>query len=237
MIYSNGVLYNQAITRILFCPPMRWGNYVIAGTVTNIADSAFQYSGLSGVVIPDSVVSIGHHAFSEGYGITNITVGSGVTTIGYAAFNACQSLTSICFPGKVSAIGDSAFMNCTQLTRLMFGGNAPTVPSVYVFYNCNAYVYYRPNTSGWGAQLGSLYAFPWNPEVQTAGPDFGLKNGKFGFTITGLENIPLAIEATTNLATGNWQLASICTLTNGSIYFADEESATQPVRFYRIRWP
>ena len=61
-----------------------------------IADNAFyDYSGLTSIIIPDSVTSIGDYAFSGCSGLKSVTIGNGVTYIGDYAFGYCSGLTSI----------------------------------------------------------------------------------------------------------------------------------------------
>jgi hypothetical protein len=60
---------------------------------------------------------------------------------------------------------------------------------------------------------------------------------QFGFTITGTANIPLAVEACSNLGSATWTALQTCTLTNGSIYFSDPNWGNYPARAYRIRSP
>ena len=57
---------------------------------------AFCYcSGLTSVVIPNSVTSIGTSAFSDCYGLTSVVIPNSVTSIGEYAFSYCSGLTSI----------------------------------------------------------------------------------------------------------------------------------------------
>jgi len=60
---------------------------------------------------------------------------------------------------------------------------------------------------------------------------------QFGFTITGSANIPIAVEACSNLASASWAALQTCSLTNGSIYFSDPQWTNYPTRIYRIRSP
>lgn len=54
---------------------------------TKLRDSIFsQYSSLTKVAIPSSVISIGNEAFYNCRSLTNITIGNGVTSIGGVAF-------------------------------------------------------------------------------------------------------------------------------------------------------
>ena len=74
----------------------------------------------------------------------------------------------------------------------------------------------------------------WNPVMQTGDGRFGVQSNQFGFTITGAANIPIAIEACTNLAAPAWTQLLTGTLTNGSLYFNDPAWTNYPARFYRI---
>jgi hypothetical protein len=63
-------------------------------------------------------------------------------------------------------------------------------------------VYCLPGTTGWtnfAAEQGVPVVL-WYPQIQTNDANFGLKDNQFGFDITGTTNVPIVIEATTNLA-------------------------------------
>jgi hypothetical protein len=77
----------------------------------------------------------------------------------------------------------------------------------------------------------------WNPSIQTTDASFGVLSNQFGFTISGTTNIPLVVEACTNLVSASWTPLQTCTLTNGSIYFSDPQWTISPTRFYRLRSP
>jgi hypothetical protein len=123
-----------------------------------------------------------------------------------------------------------------------FKGDAPTpgtfMPGpVYVFGGDDpTTVYYLPRTSGWGATYAGRPAVLWNPLAQTNDSSFGVRQNRFGFNITGTRDIPILVEATTNLAAPWFPLQS-STLTNGLIYFSDGQWTNYPGRFYRIRSP
>lgn len=70
------------------------------------------------LVIPDSITSIGDHAFSGCSSITSITIPNSITFIGNDAFRNCNSLTSINIPDSVISIGMQAFLNCKSLTNV-----------------------------------------------------------------------------------------------------------------------
>ena len=64
--------------------------------VTNIADKAFyDYSGITSVIIPDSVTTIGQYAFYRCSNLTEVDLGDGVTKIGNYAFSGCTKVDSV----------------------------------------------------------------------------------------------------------------------------------------------
>jgi len=101
----------------------------------------------------------------------------------------------------------------------------------------NATDYYLPRTTGWGTTFGGRPTVLWNPSIQTTNASFGVRTNQFGFTITGTANIPIVVEASTDLASASWTSLQTCTLTNGLIYFSDPQWTNHPARFYRLRSP
>ncbi len=99
----------------------------------------------------------------------------------------------------------------------------------------NAMGYYLFGKTGWGSIYSGLPTVLWNPQVQRGDGSFGVLAGQFGFKIAGTTNIPIVVEACTNLNGGAWVQLQSVTLTNGSFYFADPQWTNYPGRFYRIR--
>ena len=62
-------------------------------------------SGCKNTIIPNSVTSIGSHAFYRCTGLTSVTIPNSVTTIGNYAFYGCTGLTSVTIPNSVTSIG------------------------------------------------------------------------------------------------------------------------------------
>ena len=91
-------------------------------------------TGLTSVIIPNSVTTIGDYAFYVCTGLTSVVIPNSVTTIGKYAFKSCTGLTSVTIPNSVTTIGDWAFKECTGLTTLNFNA-----------INCSGFVYgYNP---------------------------------------------------------------------------------------------
>jgi hypothetical protein len=138
---------------------------------------------------------------------------------------------------NVMSIANNAFDSCTGLKAVYFEGNAPTAGAMIFSYAFNVIVYYLPGTTGWTSTFKSRPALLWNPQARSGGPNFGVRTNRLGFDITGTANLPIAVEAGTNLASPSWVVLASCTLTNGSVYFSDPDWTKYPARFYRIRSP
>jgi hypothetical protein len=204
--------------------------------VTSIGDWAFEFSTLTSLTIPDGVTNIGDYAFEFCTSLANVTIPASVTDIGDYAFEVCVSLTSVTIPDGVTNIGDYAFDYCTSLNSIYFTGNAPTADST-VFESDLATVYYLPGTTGWSNPFAGLPALLWNPLIQTSDASFGVQSNEFGFNITGTANIPIVVEAATNLASPLWTTLTNINLANGLFYFSDPHWTNYPERYYRIASP
>ena len=113
-------------------------HFVFPEYITNIGDSAFSNTMLSGaLIIPDDVESIGADAF-YGTFITSLQLPSKLKSIGGSAFNGCQVLTgTLTLPEGLERIGDWAFSGCSSLTgELVLPAGLKEIPSD-CFYCCN----------------------------------------------------------------------------------------------------
>ena len=131
------------------------------GSVTAIGNLAFyNCDGLTDIVIPDKIVSVGASAFEDCAMLADITIGNQVASIGNSAFLGCTALTDVVIPdsvttmgvyvfsgctalksvtvGKqVATIGNSAFSGCTALTDVIMGSGVKTI-DVFAFSGCTA---------------------------------------------------------------------------------------------------
>ena len=259
----NGVLFDKAQTTLITFPFGRSGSYVIPNTVTSIVTEAFyrcfgltsvtipnsvtnigsyvfyQCNSLTSVTIPDSVTSLQFRSFELCGGLTNVIIGNSVTNIGTRAFSACSNLTRLTIPASVINLGYAAFLGSLSLTNFTFLGNAPRLAFDFdggfaQFQNvgAGAKAYYYCGTTGWGTNYGGLPTVMLCPP-QIAPGSAGMKPGGFGFTVTGLTNQTLVVEASTNLV--NWQPIWTNPPPGTSADFVDPEWLQHPNRFYRAR--
>jgi hypothetical protein len=232
----------------------------LPNTVTNIGNDAFySCASLLEIAIPDSVKDIGNSAFygcwrlgqvSVGNGVgsigdtafhgcvalTNLTLGDGITNIGQAAFESCSNLPSVILPKSLTTMGDYAFDGCPRMRAIYFLGNALTNLSLYSFVlpDNNAPVYYLSGTSGWGSTFQYHSTVLWDPQVEMNDGMSGAGPNGFRFRIIGGTNLPVVVEACTNLAAPVWQPLATNILADGAADFLDSDSTNHASRFYRF---
>ena len=91
--------------------------------------------GVTDVVIPDGVTSIGSEAFCKCHRLTSVIIPEGVTSIGDLAFSWCENLTSITIPEGITRIGNWAFRDCGRLTDVTIPESV-TIIGDGAFYRC-----------------------------------------------------------------------------------------------------
>ena len=101
-------------------------------TVTEIGAFAFaDCTSLKDFTIPDGIKSIGEEAFYNS-GITSLVVPESVETIDKLAFSHMANLTNVTFPAGCGI----TFSDCKNLKTAKITGN-PTVIDNYMFYECS----------------------------------------------------------------------------------------------------
>lgn len=90
--------------------------------LVELGNCAFKGSGLTSVVIPDSMTMIGN-AFNNCADLKSITIGAGIKQIDYAAFEGC-GIEELVIPANVTEYG-GAFSGNTTLKKLTILGKTP----------------------------------------------------------------------------------------------------------------
>lgn len=137
---------------------------IIAGGDTITAKAFYLCSGITSVIVADSVSSIGEQAFwsctnlksvvfgenskliainNEAFwkcgSLESVTIPESVTYIGERAFNDCASLVSVTIPESVTHIGDWAFGLCESLASVTIPKNVTHIGRD-AFTGCNSLV-------------------------------------------------------------------------------------------------
>ncbi len=89
---------------------------------TNVQDLTGSFS-IPSTIDGKTVVSIGASGFVKTTGITEIIIPNSVEEIGNGAFKDCTKLVKINFGTGIESVGYNAFENCTSLTSLYIPKN------------------------------------------------------------------------------------------------------------------
>ncbi len=205
-------------------------NVLIANSVTNIGEFAFSLCALSRVLVPGSVSIIGQGAFqyctnlqsavlANGFNsvanymffscssLTNVNLPFGLTAINQYAFSGCLHVTNMLIPGTVTTIAPFAFQNTISLQALYFLGNAPPATNS-VFQNDNPVTnYYQSFTSGWTNTFDGMPTATWVPPLPAMGITTYSNQPIVSFPTTVI-GTNFVVRTTTNLASGNWTIAT-----------------------------
>ena len=89
--------------------------------VTDIRNSAFEYSYVQYVYVPDTLEQIGQYAFRGCSSLRSIPLPASLDAILDGAFEGCSSayITSVRIPDSVTTLGDDAFLGCSNLKSVI----------------------------------------------------------------------------------------------------------------------
>ncbi|HOY79700.1 MAG TPA: leucine-rich repeat domain-containing protein [Hyphomonadaceae bacterium] len=232
------------------------GNMVLPDSLTDLGDYAFCACGsltnvnlpaglqslgiwalggtaIRSATIPAGILNLPNSLFDHCSALTNVTIAGPIASIGNQSFAHCPGLTRLTFPASLTSISSYAFYDCGGLSEIFFAGDAPSVGTTIFLGDGNVRIYHLPNTTGWSDAFAGKTTILWNPLLRCEGDP---ATASFGIAVTGTTNIPVVLEASSNLA-GIWTTLDSCLLTNGTLRFADPFSTNYPSRFYRIRSP
>ena len=91
---------------------------LFADNLEKLGNYAFSNTGITSIIIPESVTSLGTYLFDGCLNLSEVTLPSMLTAIPNYIFRDCTALKSITIPATVRTIGASAFEN-TGLTEVV----------------------------------------------------------------------------------------------------------------------
>jgi hypothetical protein len=113
----------QVISEKFFmdCKSLSWAAFESGSQLSQFANGAFFWSGLTSIHLPASVTVIGDECFSCCGLLTSITFESGsqLSQLGKRAFSG-SGVTSIHLPASVTLIGEFCFSRCSSLASITF---------------------------------------------------------------------------------------------------------------------
>ena len=166
--YIDGVVIPESVT-------YKGNSYKI----TSIGISAFRgCTGLTSIIIPNSLASIGDYAFYDCSGLDSVVIPNSVTSIGYSAFDGCIGLVSVEIGNGITNFGNFAFAYCSSLVNItsripansifavntkVFDGVDKTASTLYVPYGAKETY---ASTAGW-SEFANIVEL--EPEIITGG--------------------------------------------------------------------
>ena len=116
------------------CVNLSTVNFEENSELSSIGNTAFTYSGLTTLKLPNSVTSIGKAAFQGCSRLATVTLSSKMESISNSAFRNCVKISSITIPNKVKYIDGYAFAD-TGLTQITIPESVESISSC-AFQNC-----------------------------------------------------------------------------------------------------
>lgn len=112
------------------CKGLLSASFASGSTISEIPGSFFDGCvKLSEVTIPETVQTVGEHAFSNCQALGEFDF-THIVSIGMGAFNAC-AFTEVTVPATVTALGDSAFANNDLLQSIVFENTLETLTATF----------------------------------------------------------------------------------------------------------
>lgn len=101
---------------------------VLPNTVISIGSDSFGNTGITEISIPASVKSIESYAFGSCKNLASVKLPDGLTSIDGLAFRYCYSLKSIVIPDSVTTLVCGTFEDCSSLTEVVLGSGITEIP-------------------------------------------------------------------------------------------------------------
>lgn len=117
--WENGALYIDG--HLIAVKDEIKGEYNVKAGTKSIAGGAFaNQAGMTGVKIPDGLLSLGLEAFYGCTSLTKVDIPHSVKNISDKAFYGCTALSEVSFPENLKYLGTMAFNGCTLIKEIEF---------------------------------------------------------------------------------------------------------------------
>lgn len=93
------------------------------------------YGGITGIILPSKLTSLGKGVFSNNYNLRTIVMPDNLKSISIEAFFKCYSLKEVKLPSLLVEIGDRAFSECKELNSVMLPSTLEKIGE-NTFLNC-----------------------------------------------------------------------------------------------------
>jgi hypothetical protein len=124
--YGDGVFYGcQNLTEI---PGLKYGDRINKDFFRNC-------TGLTTVIIPVSVTTLGKNCFADCDGLSNIAMPNTITKMEENVFSSCDSLTEFVIPNSITEISDGLLKDCKKLKKVMIPSSVTKI-GYLAFYGC-----------------------------------------------------------------------------------------------------
>ncbi|MCM1513522.1 MAG: leucine-rich repeat protein [Anaeroplasma bactoclasticum] len=139
----DGVLFDKDVTKIVYYPTEREGNYVVPETVVEIGAKVFENkTGITSITISKNVKLIGTSAFANCTNLKEVIFEEGGTeelVIGSMAFYSCRALVNLQLPERLTQILDAAFKACEAIPEIVIPSNVKSI-GAEAFQSCSSAV-------------------------------------------------------------------------------------------------
>lgn len=151
MVFINAFCIGIILSGSITFATDQYGDFFYVSDGVQITITGYDGDG-GNVLIPSSILDlpvtgIGAYTFYYQNSLTGVSIPNGVVSIGESAFNGCGGLTKITLPSAVTNLGNYAFVDCPILTRVFFLNDPPHAESTV--FTSPATVFYLAGTTGW----------------------------------------------------------------------------------------
>lgn len=132
----DGVLFNADVSRIVWFPIGKQGDYELPGTVESVGDYAFSGCSITRFTLPGGVKQIGQGAFYASM-VEEVVLSDGIRLVPTGAFQDCRQLRSVTLGAGTELVSDYVFDGC-PLEHLYVKASLPPVCDGAAFSNTQA---------------------------------------------------------------------------------------------------